>query len=75
MSSHTGCEVSTEVPKSPCSALPTYIANCTGSGSFRPSSSRTRCTTCSGARSPTMASAGSTGITRPMKKVTASSPR
>src|SRR5690606_6433061 len=36
---------------------------------------RTRSTTWAGARSPTIASAGSMGTTRPMKKVTASRPR
>src|SRR3546814_6562813 len=51
------------------------MANCSESGRLIPSSSRTRSTTWPGARSPTMASTGSIGTTRPMMKVTNSSPR
>ena len=48
--------------------------NCSGSGRSSPSSSRVRATTSAVARSPTMASTGSIGTTRPIRKVMSTRP-
>src|SRR5215469_6457214 len=51
------------------------MPNCCQSGRSRPSSLRVRSYTSSPARSPTAASTGSIGTTRPMRNVTSSKPK
>ncbi len=76
MSVITGFVVSTDVPKSPGSALLHIDVELLAERQVE-AQSRGACARrhCAGARSPTIASTGSIGMTRPMKKVTASRPR
>ena len=74
-SSTTRFPVETETPRSPDKTERQYQANCSISGLSSPRASRVASYTSLGARSPTTAITGSIGITRPMKKVIARSPR
>src|SRR5882672_3255720 len=70
MISVTGSPVRTDLPRSPESALPMYLAYCTGIGWSRPYEARTSAMACGSPSSPASTLAGSPGSARMPKNTT-----